>query len=115
MVNEGLLPKRLIRFCGADCSPCDTYKRFLAGDKSGLVNPENEYRCCWLPKGYPKGKDCPIRVCCEEKGVLFCGECSQFEECARMQEFYSQPGYDKCKERMFEEIARKNVGLFDSN
>jgi hypothetical protein len=42
--------KQLIRFCGADCSNCDAYKRFLAGDESGLVNPETNYRCCWLPK-----------------------------------------------------------------
>jgi hypothetical protein len=101
--------KRPIRFCGADCSKCDAYQRFLAGDEGGLVNPETNYRCCWLPKDYPKGRDCPIRTCCEEKGVLFCGECSQFEECVRMQEFYSQPGYDELRSRMFAEIARKNV------
>jgi hypothetical protein len=100
--------KRPIRFCGADCSKCDTYKRFLAGDESGLVNPENNYRCCWLPKDYPKGRDCPIRICCDEKEVLYCGECSQPDECITMQEFYSQPGYDKLKRRMFEQIANMN-------
>ncbi len=102
-----LLPKSLIRFCGADCSGCDTHRRFLAGDESGLVNPETGYRCCWLPKDYPQGRDCPIRVCCEEKGVQFCGECTQFEDCARMQEFYSQPGYDELRERMLDEIAKR--------
>jgi hypothetical protein len=107
MLKEDLLPKRLIRFCGADCSNCDTYRYFMAGDESGLVNPETNYRCCWLPKNYPKGRDCPIRVCCEEKGVLFCGACGQFEECARMKEFYSKPGYDELKRRMLEEVARR--------
>jgi hypothetical protein len=67
MREDDLLPKRLIRCCGADCSNCDVYKRFLAGDESGLANPETSYRCCWLPKDYPKGRDCPIRTCCEEK------------------------------------------------
>lgn len=57
MKEKILPPRRLVRFCGADCSNCETYKRFLMGDESGLVNPENDYRCCWLPKNYPKGRD----------------------------------------------------------
>jgi hypothetical protein len=93
------------RFCGADCSNCDTYKHLLAGDESGLVNPESGYRCCWLPKDYPRGRDCPIRACCEEKGILLCGECDQFEVCATMKEFYSRPGYDKLRTRMLELVA----------
>ena len=111
MRKDDLLPKRHILFCGADCSNCDTYKRFLAGDESGLVNPENSYRCCWLPKDYPTGRDCPIRTCCEEKEILFCGECGQFEECVTMKEFYSKPGYDELRRRMLEEISksRENV------
>lgn len=101
-------PDRLIRFCGADCGNCNTYKRFLEGDESGLVNLENNYHCCWLPKDYPKGKDCEIRTCCEEKGILFCGLCDQFEECTIMKDFYSKPGYTKLKIRMLEE-ARKEI------
>ena len=101
------LPERLIRFCGADCSHCDTYKRMLAGDEGGLVNTESGYRCCWLLRDYPRGKDCPIRTCCEEHNVLFCGECDQFEECARMKAFYSKPGYDELRTSMFEEMARR--------
>ena len=75
------------------------------------MNPETEYRCCWLPKDYPQGRDCPIRVCCEGKGLLLCGECGEFEGCARMRDFYGQPGYDKLRKRMLERIAsRKRVG-----
>jgi hypothetical protein len=107
MSDKGPLPRRLIRFCGADCSQCETYRRFLAGDASGVVNPETGYRCCWLPKNYSKGRDCPIRECCGEKGLLFCGECAQFQECTRMAEFYAQSGYDKLRERMLEEVAKK--------
>ena len=40
MCKEDLLPERLIRFCGANCGDCDKYRRFLAGDESELVNPE---------------------------------------------------------------------------
>jgi hypothetical protein len=106
--------KRLIRFCGANCGDCETYRRFLAGDEAGLVNPENQYRCCWLPKDYPEGRDCEIRICCEERGILYCGECDRFEGCARMKEFYSKPGYGALRERMLEEAAkrtRSSVGL----
>jgi hypothetical protein len=99
-------PERLVRFCGADCSNCETYERFLAGDGGGVVNPETGYRCCWLPEDYPRGRDCPIRVCCEERGILFCGMCGQLEECARMEAFYAQPGYDRLRRRMFDEIER---------
>jgi hypothetical protein len=95
-----------VRFCGADCSGCEAYRRFLAGDESGLVNPESGYRCCWLPRDYPQGRDCPIRTCCEEKGVRFCGECDRFERCVTIQEFYSKPGYDELKANMLKEMAR---------
>jgi hypothetical protein len=98
---------RSIRFCGANCRACNTYKQFLKGDKSRLVNPKNDYRCCWLPKNYPKGKDCEIRTCCEEKGILFCGVCDQFEECTTMKDFYSKLGYDKLKKRMLKEATRE--------
>jgi hypothetical protein len=105
MCQRDISPKCLIRFCGADCRNCDQYKRFLEGDASGLVNPENDYRCCWLPKDYPRGRDCEIRTCCEDKGIMFCGECGQFEECTRMNEFYAKPGYDELRRRMLQQIA----------
>jgi hypothetical protein len=100
-------PGRLVRFCGADCTDCEARQRFLVGDESGVVNAETGYRCCWLPAGYPQGRDCPIRVCCEERGILFCGLCGQLDQCATMEEFYAQPGYDALRRRMFEEIERR--------
>lgn len=107
MRDANILPTRLIRFCGSDCSNCDSYKRFMMGDESGLVNIETNYRCCWLPRDYPRGKDCEIRACCEEKGILFCGECGQFEGCIRMKVFYSKPGYDTLRRRMLDEVKKR--------
>ncbi|MGD8245046.1 MAG: DUF3795 domain-containing protein [Anaerolineae bacterium] len=104
---EPQLPERLVRFCGADCSNCETYQRFLAGDERGVMDPETGYRCCWLPESYAEGRDCPIKACCEQRGILFCGVCDQFEQCARMEEFYAQPGYDALRRRMVEEIERR--------
>lgn len=100
------LPKRLIRCCGADCGDCETYQRFLAGDESGVVNVESGYRCCWLPASYPEGRECPIKACCQERGILFCGACADFARCARMAAFYAQPGYDALRRRMLEEMER---------
>ena len=71
------------------------------------MNPETGYRCCWLPRDYPQGQDFPIRVCCEEKGILLCGECDGLEDCERMAQFYSRPGYDALKSRMLQEAARR--------
>jgi hypothetical protein len=107
MIGEYLLPDRLIRFCGADCSDCEAYPGFLTGDEGGLVNSESGYRCCWLPTSYPEGRDCPIRICCEERGLLFCGACAQLAECSRMAAFYAQPGYGRLRERMLAEVARR--------
>ena len=114
MRKEHLIPKRLVRYCGADCTTCDAYKRLLVGDEGGLVNPETKYRCCWLPDDYPEGRNCLIKTCCEEKGILFCGECSQFEKCGRMKEFYAKPGYNELRRRMIEEIARRKTECSES-
>lgn len=100
-------PKRLIRFCGADCGQCASYERFLAGDTSGLVNPETEYRCCWLPADYPQGRTCAIAACCEGRGLSFCARCDQFNRCEIVEAFYAQPGYERLRERMLEALNRR--------
>ena len=99
-------PTRIVQYCGADCSSCDTYQRFLTGDESGAVNTETGYRCCWLPERYLDGRDCPIKQCCEGKGIPYCGMCREMERCTRMEAFYSQPGYGALKQRMLQEVER---------
>ena len=96
-----------VRFCGVDCSQCATYQGYLAGEVGGLVNPDTQYRCCWLPPDHPSGRDCPIRVCCEGRGLALCGECAQFEVCPTLRDFYAQPGYEALKQRMVQEMARR--------
>ncbi len=98
----------LIRPCGADCSQCETYARFLAGEHGGLVNLETGYRCCWLPPDYPEGQDCPIFACSERHQVTFCGECPEFQHCARMRAFYAQPGYETLRRRMLEAMESQS-------
>jgi hypothetical protein len=107
-------PSRLVRFCGADCSECDSYWRFLAGDASGLVNPDSGYRCCWLPRDYPHGRDCGFRICCEARGLRYCGECDDFERRERIAAFYAQPGYDKLRRRMASLIRSERLAGQDT-
>jgi len=107
-------PECLIQCCGADCGQCDTFKRFLAGDASRLVNPQTGYRCCWLPVDYSEGRDCPIKACCRQKGIPFCGECNQLHQCERMQAFYAQPGYDAFRKRMLEVVRTRKKNDEDS-
>lgn len=102
---EDQRPKRLIRFCGADCGQCATYERFVAGDTSGLVNQQTGYRCCWLPADYPQGTACAIATCCEGRGLLFCAACDQFNRCELVEAFYAQPGYERLRERMLEALG----------
>lgn len=66
-----LPPKWLVRFCGADCSNCETYKRFLMGDVSGLVNIENNYRCCWLPKDYQEVRTVELECVVKKRRYYF--------------------------------------------
>ncbi len=79
----------------------------MAGNEDWLVNAQSGFRCCWLPRNYPKGRDCEIRICCEEKGIEYCGECLQFQTCTRMKEFYCQLGYDAAKRRMLKIIEER--------
>lgn len=101
------MPDDMIRFCGADCSDCEAHRRFRAGDESWLVNPETGYRCCWLPRDYARGHDCPIRLCCEERSIRFCGVCDEFDTCDRMAAFYARPGYHRLRERMLQIVRQR--------
>ena len=107
--SELSAPKRLLQSCGADCSPCETFKLFLMGDARGLVNSQTGYRCCWLPVDYPEGRDCPIKACFRQKSLSFCGECDQFDRCERMEAFYAQLGYDALKRSMLEAVRRSRA------
>jgi|GEM_PF-1199359 len=64
----------LIAYCGVDCAACPDY----AGKKCpGCRQTE------W-------GDDpCPPVACCREKGIIFCGKCSDFP-CRMMREFYEE-------------------------
>jgi hypothetical protein len=53
-------------------------------------------------------------MCCDEKGMSLCGECERFETCDRMQAFYGQPGYDRLRARMLEDVARRRANGGDA-
>ena len=96
-----------VRHCGADCTHCDTYVLFLAGDQSGLVNADTGYRCCWLPSYNAEGRDCPIKACCAGRGLDLCGECDAFPRCELLRPFYAQPGYDALRNRVIQAVRER--------
>jgi hypothetical protein len=100
-------PEQPVRYCGADCTRCETHVRLLAGDTSGVVNEETGYRCCWLPSSYPEGRDCPIKACCQRRGLDMCGACDEFPRCDLLRPFYAQPGYDALRERVIQLVRER--------
>lgn len=65
----------LIGYCGVDCSSCSDY---TAGKCPGCRQSE-----------WPDGDPCKPVVCCQEKGVHFCGACREFP-CDMMKDFYEE-------------------------
>ncbi len=63
--------------CGILCNECG-YK--VEVNCQGCVNIDKPF---W-------GEECPVKSCCEEKGLSFCGECDTFP-C----EILNQFAYDK--------------------
>ena len=43
MPAENIISKQAIRLCGMDRRNCDTYKSYLEGGESKIINPENNY------------------------------------------------------------------------
>ena len=121
MAREVLLrslapPGQPVRYCGPDCTRCETHTGFLKGDVGGLVSEETGYRCCWLPSSFPEGSDCPIKACCEGSSFDICGACGDFPACELLRLFYAQHGYNALRERVIQLIRERrerwsNAGL----
>ena len=65
----------LIGYCGVDCSACPDY----AGGK-----------CPGCRKStWESGDECRPIICCKERGIEYCGACTEFP-CEMMREFYEE-------------------------
>lgn len=66
--------------CGICCTQCE--RREEVGC-TGCVNMKKAF---W-------GGECPVKVCCEEKGLAHCGQCGEFP-CALEAEMGKDMGFD---------------------
>ena len=82
----------LIGFCGVDCSGCSDYLNKICPGCRASAGREEE--------------DCPIAVCCMEKGILFCGQCGIFP-CKDMQEFFKESESHKQAEIRMETLKEE--------
>ncbi|MEA4824579.1 MAG: DUF3795 domain-containing protein [Clostridiaceae bacterium] len=72
MMNSGIDSR-----CGLHCTGC-TYK--------------NSHNCggCIETNGHPFHGECPVAVCCQNKGFVHCGECSDIP-CALLTAYSCDP------------------------
>jgi len=76
--------KEQIGCCGAFCGTCPVMKENLCkGCKIGYQTGEREIS---------KAK-CKMKVCCIQKKLVSCADCSEFGTCDILQNFYSKNGY----------------------
>jgi len=77
----------------------------------GLIKLFGECPCCGNGGGNP---DCVVRECCGQKGHTLCVECSNMEECEKLQQYGSvkkelqrikTTGFDKWLEEMQKKVA----------
>ena len=98
---------RLIGRCGIYCGACYIYRAFKDGgslltttaEKVGVARDEIRCEGCLGPVEdlWRNCKTCEIRACLQERGLVFCYECPEFENSScskyeRIREFCSNRG-----------------------
>lgn len=63
--------------CGLQCTGCE-YK-----EKNGCGG-------CIQTQGHPFHGECPLAMCCQEKGLMHCGECDELP-CALLMQYSGDP------------------------
>ncbi len=69
---------------------------YIVDSRCGLICATCEFRektgCggCIATNGHPFHGECPVALCCQEKGFLHCGECLDFP-CQLLQDYSSDP------------------------
>ncbi len=85
--------KKIIAYCGINCSECPAYLATQSGDpkeiekvaklfSSGSMSfkPKDVYcnGCNQDDKNFSGCRECPIRLCCREKGYDNCAYCDDY-------------------------------------
>jgi hypothetical protein len=104
--KEASTMERIVAYCGLLCDQCEAYQATQAGDEAGLERVAAHWR---VEYGNPTfnqdnvacdgclavdGKlcshcfECATRACGLSRGIANCGECLEYESCARIQDFF---------------------------
>ena len=81
-----------LSFCGIYCKTCNNYKK-----NENCQDCKHETELLW---------DCPIRICAMERGVLHCGQCTEFP-CEELNSFYhdGKPSHLQAYKNLLEIIS----------
>ncbi|MBQ3080793.1 MAG: DUF3795 domain-containing protein [Clostridia bacterium] len=79
--------------CGLICAECEYQEQFSC---KGCINTH----------GNPFHGECPIAVCCEEKGLVHCGECADFP-CPLLIQYANDPQHGDTPPGARIEMCRK--------
>jgi len=85
--------KKLIAYCGIDCSECPAYLATQSGDIKEIEKVAKEWStetmsfkpeeircqgCNQDEEVFSWCSQCPIRICCKEKGYENCAHCEEY-------------------------------------
>lgn len=85
--------------CGAYCKTCRVYLEGICiGCKIGYVDGTRDIS---------KAK-CKMKVCCIKKGYSSCADCTEYQSCMTLNEFYNKNGFKYRKYKQANEFIRQN-------
>jgi hypothetical protein len=85
--------KKIIAYCGIDCSECPAYSATISGDEEeirkvakewstdSLIFKPEEIHCMGCNQDevvFSLFRECPIRSCCRDKGYENCAYCDDY-------------------------------------
>jgi len=107
-----------VGYCGLDCEACPVFIARATNDDELRVKTAKEWSelyAEYLGKDSLKPADmncngchsenavfigcrsCPIRKCCQEKGIGNCANCNEYKSCEMIKGFFSVPSHEKAK------------------
>lgn len=109
--------------CGIYCKRCDIHLAGVTGDRASQekiarwIEANCDAQCgpdqihcggCWGPDDEHWSADCRVLICARKRGVRLCTDCSDYEGCETLKQFYDGGDYETARKTL-ERI--REVGL----
>ena len=105
-----------VAYCGINCRKCPVYRMTRFADRTGrrglaqwLLRPGSKWKLApdsWCDgctaidaRTVPGCRDCVVRCCAMERGVVTCAECERFG-CDRLQQVWSRTVFRDAEPRL---------------